>query len=209
MFTKAQLEELLSILTAPVTSFDCGTLCAPDNGGVPVCCHSDLIVPVLYKAEYQLLRKRSELWHKFVPRTEQQKELGEDMRGCDMLAECKGAEFCERDNRSLACRTFPLEPYLDHDEELVGLVYNWDFKGTCPLVGSRHQILPEYIDQCLRMWEKAFEFSEDEKFFYVGHSERLRRSFGQRRKKIPVVTRTGTRRMPTARPGKRAAAARG
>jgi hypothetical protein len=200
MFTQAQLEELLSILTAPVTAFDCGTLCAPDNDGVPICCDSNRIVPVLYNNEYRLLRKRSDLWHRFVPRTKQQATVGDDMRTCERLAECKGAAFCERDNRSLACRTFPLEPYLDHDAELAGLVFNYDFDGTCPLVGSRHEILPEYIDQCLNMWQRAFGFAEAEREFYESHSETLRRSFGQKRQRIPVFTREGIRRMATRRP---------
>ena len=199
MFTPSQIAELLETLTAPVTEFDCGTLCAPDNGGVPICCDKERIVPVLYTREYALLRKRSDLWRPFQPRTKQQRELGEDLRSCDRLCECKGVAHCERDNRSLACRTFPLEPYLDHDGELAGLVWNWDFDGTCPLVGSRHPVRADYIDQCLRMWEKAFGWSEDERQFYFEHSQTLRRSFGQKGRKIPVFTRQGRKRMPTRR----------
>ena len=108
MFTPAQIEELLATLTVPVTEIDCGTLCAPDNGGVPICCDKSRIVPVLYKKEYQVLRARSDLWRPFRPQTEQQRELGEDMRPCDRLCECKGVAHCERDNRSLACRTLYL-----------------------------------------------------------------------------------------------------
>jgi len=203
MLTKRQTDELLGILSSPVTPFDCGTLCAPGNGGVPVCCHAESIVPVLYKAELAVLQKRSRLWRKYVPRTAQQKELVRDTRPCDVFAVCKGAEHCERDNRSIACRTFPFEPYLDHAGELAGLVYNYEFKGTCPLIGSRHLILPEFIDQSLRLWERTFEFSEEERQFYLGHSQSLRRSFAQRGKRIPVFTRAGLRRLPTARPGRR------
>ena len=204
MFTPAQIEQLLSILHAPVTDFDCGTLCAPSNGGVPICCDRDRIVPVLYRGEYALLRERSDLWRPFRPRTAQQKTLRQDMRSCDRLCECKGVAHCERDNRSLACRTFPLEPYIDHDGELVGLVWNYDFQGTCPLVAAKYPIRADYVDQCLRMWDQAFAWSEDEWEFHLGHSESLRRSFGQKRKKIPVFTRDGVVRMPTRRPPARA-----
>ena len=202
MFTPAQIEELLSILTVPVTDFDCGTLCAPGNGGVPVCCDKNLIVPVLYKTEYKLLRGRSDLWRPFRPETKQQHELGEDMRACDRLCECKGVAHCERDNRSIACRTFPLEPYLDHDGELAGLVYNLDFKGTCPLIGSKHPVQPIYIEQAMAMWTKAFSWSAKERLFYIEHSQTLRRSLGQQRRRIPVFTVDGLRRMPTTRPQK-------
>jgi len=200
MFTKTQITELLKILHAPVTDIDCGTLCAPDNDGVPICCDKERIVPVLYRGEYALLRERSDLWRPFRPSTKQQESLGDDMRSCDRLCECKGVAHCERENRSLACRTFPLEPYLDHEGDLVGLVWNYDFQGTCPLVAARHRVRGDYVDQCMTMWETAFGWSEDEWEFHFGHSESLRRSFGQKRKKIPVFTRTGKRLMPTARP---------
>jgi hypothetical protein len=197
MFTAAQVEELLSTLTVPVTEIDCGTLCAPDNDGVPICCDKSRIVPVLYKKEYQVLRARSDLWRPFRPENAQQRELGEDMRGCDKLCECKGVAHCERDNRSLACRTFPLEPYLDHDADLVGLVWNTDFDGTCPLVNSRHKVRADYIEQALTMWEKAFGWAPKEREFYMGHSQSMRRSYGQKRRKVPVFTVGGIRRMPT------------
>ena len=200
MFTPAQIEELLDTLTVPVTEIDCGTLCAPDNDGVPICCDKNRIVPVLYKPEYRLLRARSDLWRPFRPQTRQQRELGEDMRSCDRLCECKGVAHCERDNRSLACRTFPLEPYLDHDGRLVGLVWNMDFEGTCPLVASRYKVRQDYIEQAMAMWTKAFGWSEREREFYQGHSQTLRRSFGQKQRKIPVFTMGGKRNMPTARP---------
>jgi hypothetical protein len=200
MFTPAQIEELLATLTVPVTEIDCGTLCAPDNDGVPICCDKQRIVPVLYKKEYQVLRARSDLWRPFRPETKQQEELGEDMRACDKLCECKGVAHCERDNRSLACRTFPLEPYLDHDGELVGLVWNTDFDGVCPLVNSRYKVRRDYIEQAMAMWKKAFDWAPKEHQFYLEHSQTTRRSFGQKREKVPVFTPTGVKRMPTARP---------
>lgn len=200
MFTPAQLEELLATLTVPVTEIDCGTLCAPTNDGIPICCDKSRIVPVLYRKEYQVLRARSDLWRPFRPQTDQQRELGEDMRSCDRLCECKGVAHCERDNRSLACRTFPLEPYLDHEGELVGLVWNMDFEGTCPLVASRHAVRKDYIAQAVAMWSKAFGWSAAEHRFYFEHSQSLRRSFAQKRRKIPVFTVEGVRRMPTAKP---------
>lgn len=204
MFTKAQIEELLATLRSPVTDFDCGTLCAPANNGIPVCCDRERIVPVLYKTEYTLLRKRSVLWSPYQPRTKQQHRLGDDLRACDKLCQCRGVAHCERENRSLACRTFPLEPYLDHDGVLAGLVYNWDFEGTCPLVGSRHTIRQQYVNECMTMWELAFSWSEEEWEFYFDHSETLRRSFGQKHRRIPVHTREGIKRLPTARPRPRA-----
>jgi hypothetical protein len=168
MLKQKDIPELLDLLQAPVTDFDCGTLCAPDNGGVPLCCHAESIVPVLYKVEMAVLKRRTDLWRKYMPRTQHQEDLGADMRGCDMLAVCKGAEHCERDNRSITCRTFPFEPYLD-----------------------RYRILPEFIDQCLNLWQRMFELSHRERMFYFKISQGMRRSFGQKHQRIPVITRDG------------------
>ncbi len=199
MYTEAQVAELLKILHAPVTDFDCGTLCAPTNDGIPLCCDKAAIVPVLYKTEYKLLRRRSRLWRSYRPTNAHQRELMQDTRNCDRLCECRGVEHCERENRSIVCRTFPFEPYLDHDDELVGLVYNFDFEGLCPLVASRHPIRQDYIDQAISMWELAFSWSETERDFYHDHSTTLRRSFGQKGRRIPVWSRQGRRWMPTRR----------
>lgn len=200
--TRAQAEELLGILQSPVTAFDCGQLCAPDNGGQPLCCHAESIVPTLYKVEYEVLSKRTRMWSKYVPQDAHQRELASDMRNCDMLAVCKGAAHCERDNRSIVCRTFPLEPYIGHDGQLAGLVYNYDFEGRCPLVGSRHEVLDAFIEECTRLWERTFLYSEAERWFYEGHSQTLRRRFGQRGRPVPVFRRDGIFLYPTARDGR-------
>ena len=53
--------------TAPVSRFDCGQKCAPHNGGSPVCCSADHAVPIVDKAEYALLKSRTDLWHDYKP----------------------------------------------------------------------------------------------------------------------------------------------
>jgi hypothetical protein len=205
----ARIPELLGLLTSPVTRFDCGTLCAPGNGGVPVCCHAQSIIPVLYKAELAYFRKRTRLWRRYVPQSRRERERNGDLRACDILAVCKGAAHCARDNRSLGCRTFPFEPYVDHDGRLAGLVFNYDFTGMCPLVGDPSPILPAFIEQCLALWRRIFELEDEERQFFAGASQSLRRSFAQKRLPIPVFTREGVRWMATSRaprPGRRAAA---
>lgn len=193
-------EDLLQTLQSPVTEFDCGTLCAPGNGGVPVCCHAETIVPVLYKAEYAVLRKRSDLWGPYRPRTKTDEELLRDRRSCEVFAECKGHEYCERENRSLACRTFPFEPYLDHDGRLVGLIWYYDLAHLCPLIESKHRILPRFIRECISLWRKLFDAFPQEREVYFDASTSVRRSFGQKRRRIPVFTPQGIRRLPTRRP---------
>jgi hypothetical protein len=195
----ADIEELLRLLQAPVTSFDCGTLCSPGNGGVPVCCNATQVLPVLYTAELAVLQKRSDLWRKYVPRGTDAPLRGLS-RPCDVFAVCKGHTHCERHNRSLACRTFPFEPYLDHDDRFVGIVFAFDQAHLCPLITSGHDISERFIAQCCAMWARMFDLDADERAFYAGCSRTLRRRFGARREHIPVFTPDGVVPCPTRRP---------
>jgi hypothetical protein len=199
MLTQAQIAQLLDRLRSPVTAFDCGPLCAPGNGGVPVCCHAQSLVPVLYKAEFALLRRRSRLWRRFAPKTQAERAMLADGRPGDCFALCKGHLHCERENRSIACRTFPFEPYLDHDRKLAGLVFHYDFAHLCPLIRGGHVIEPQFVREAVAMWEQLFAFAASERALYFTASQSLRRSFGQKRRSIPVFTCEGLRDFPTRR----------
>ncbi|EKR93282.1 hypothetical protein LEP1GSC163_1068 [Leptospira santarosai str. CBC379] len=123
-----------SLLHEELTEFDCGELCKPDNDGIPFCCISDNAVPTLYRSEFSMLKKRTDLWKVWNPETEADKKMLSEYDSKETLfCECKGIQFCERENRSISCRTFPLEPYLDTRGVLVGLVFMKEFTGKCPL----------------------------------------------------------------------------
>jgi hypothetical protein len=193
-----QVAELLRTRTAPVTSFACGTLCAPGNGGVRVCCHAEQVLPVLYKAELALLQKRSQLWREHVP-SGPDAALRDTARACDVFALCKGHTQCERDNRSLACRTFPFEPYLDHHDRFAGIVFAYDFAHLCPRITSSHAITDEFVAQCCAMWERMFAFGADERRFYAGCSRTLRAPLITARAPAPAQSCTRTPRPDRAR----------
>ncbi|MCC6782724.1 MAG: hypothetical protein IT457_07750 [Planctomycetes bacterium] len=195
----AQIAELHALLTAPVTSFDCGTLCAPGNGGVPVCCQNHTIMPVLYAAEFALLERRSRMWTRYVPQNEGERELAAELRPCELFATCKGAAHCEREHRALSCRTFPFEPYLAHDDTLCGLVFAWDLAALCPLIGSGHRIEPRFLEQTLTAFTKLFAWAPDELELWRGNSRTLRRSFARSAARISVYRPDGVFAFPTAR----------
>ena len=52
-----------------MSRFDCGRKCAPLNNGEPVCCSTQNAVPVVHKVEFELLKRRTDLWSKFNPTT--------------------------------------------------------------------------------------------------------------------------------------------
>jgi hypothetical protein len=199
---ESHITHLLTVLQAPVTRFDCGTLCAPGNGGVPVCCHAKSILPVLYRAELALLQRRTSMWRRHTP-TGEDAALRSAARPCDVFAVCRGHQHCERQHRALACRTFPFEPYLDHAGRFVGIVFCYDLAHLCPLILGDQAIEDDFVAQCCTMWERLFAFDDGERRFYAAASTTLRRRFGRRGERIPVFTAAGVVAMSTRRPPRR------
>jgi hypothetical protein len=152
--------------TAPVSRFDCGRRCAPHNEGMPVCCSADHAVPIVDKAEYALLKSRTDLWRDYVPKDAAGRKIVADMHASCEAVECKGVQFCERDNRSMACRAFPFFPYFTREKKLVGLAYYWDFEDRCWML---------------------FAVDEDERNGMIEHSASIRRVFTRRNQIIPLV----------------------
>ena len=59
--------EIYEGFQSPLSRFDCGKHCAPLNGGEPVCCTTRHAIPVVHRTEWELLRSRSDLWHRYRP----------------------------------------------------------------------------------------------------------------------------------------------
>ena len=194
------LRELYALIEAPVTAFNCGTLCSPTNDGVPFCCDRDQLFPVLWKTELAMHRKWSDFWEERPPEDALERRMLKSMRPCFTVGECAGPEHCEREKRSISCRTFPFEPYLDHTGELVGLVFDHRFGMRCPLAGEERfdDVTPKFIDQALRFFTRLFEIDPKEVEAYLGTSEQKRRSFAQKGRPVPVLTRKGVKQYPTS-----------
>lgn len=103
-----------------------------------------------------------------------------------LFCECKGIQFCERENRSISCRTFPLEPYLDTRGVLVGLVFMKEFTGKCPLTLRAKDIRQEFIDSHFIFWEKLLFRLDSEYETFWNSSKSYRRSRAQTGKKFPI-----------------------
>jgi hypothetical protein len=177
--------------TAPVSRFDCGKKCAPHNGGTPVCCDTGNAVPILDKWEYQLLRSRSDLWRPYKPNDAAGREIVADMHHECRAAECKGAAFCERDNRAMACRAFPFFPYITRDNQIPGLAYYWVFEDRCWVISHLEIVTREFVQECLAAYQAIFD--EDPLEYDVNRdmSADMRRVFARKNRGIPLVGRDG------------------
>jgi hypothetical protein len=176
---------------APIARFDCGRKCAPLNGGEPVCCSAKNAVPLVLKTEYRLLRSRSDLWHRFKPYDAASRKIVEGLHHTCMAVECKGVAFCERENRTMACRAFPFYPYITRAGEFVGLAYYWDFEHSCWVISNLSIVDPGFVREFVRAHEMMFEVDRDEYETFKLQSASMRRLFSRRKAIIPLIGRDG------------------
>ena len=184
-------DRLFKHFEAPVMKFDCGTMCAPLNGGQPVCCTTENAVPVMNTEEFRLLTGRTDLWHRFEPKDAHERELVAELDESIVACECKGAAFCERDNRSLSCRTFPFFPYVTREWEFLGLSHYWQFEDRCWVLSNLRKVEPEYVRQFMDVYDVLFAHDHDELSTMRDWSATMRRVFSRWDRPIPVITREG------------------
>lgn len=191
--TPKDYAEIYSKLQAPISKvYDCGKKCAPFNNGMPVCCTTDNAIPIVEHSEYKLLRSRSDMWTPFKPKSAADRAEIADLKGSACRAvECKGAAFCERDNRSMACRSFPFFPYFNPAKELVGLATYWTFEGQCWVISNLTIVERPFIDEMIESHELLFAKDGDWRDTYIQQSASMRSVYSRKNERFPVVGRDG------------------
>lgn len=177
---------------APVSRFDCGRYCAPHNGGQPVCCDTTNAVPIVDKGEWELLKSRTDLWHRFKPNSPAHRELVTDLHSQCCAIECKGAAYCERDNRTMACRAFPFFPYITRERTIVGLSVYSNFEDRCWVLSNLGVVTPQFVTECLEAYETIFAEDPLEFDVFRNFSATMRGTFTKRDRLIPLIGRDGS-----------------
>ena len=155
------------------------------NGGVSYCCTVNHAVPLLYREELQFLQNKGNNWQEWVPRTREEKALVKSTHKDQVFCSCNSSAKCERELRSISCRTFPLEPYLNRHGKLIGLTFIQDFmeknpttgRPRCPLTQIKQDIRQEYIDEAFTFWEKLMERRNEEYRTYLFTSRSHRKEY--------------------------------
>lgn len=143
---------------------------------------------MLYREEFEYLSRRTELWHRWMPKTKiDRKMLKEEETPISIFCECKGVAHCERQNRSICCRTFPLEPYFDSAGDFVGLIFMREFRSKCPLMWRLKDIRQNVIDKHYRFWELMLAKKGDELDLYKSTSRGWRISATKRKVPLPIL----------------------
>ncbi len=177
---------------APVSKFDCGKKCAPLNNGSAYCCSTQMAVPVVDKTEFAFLKTRTDLWRKFKPYDYETRKIVEELHNSACAVECKGAAFCERHNRTIACRAFPFFPYMTRKKEFIGLSVYWVFEDRCWMISNMGIVEQPFIDEFAATFEAIFAKDPTEFDTYVEHSASMRRVFSRWGRKIPLLARDGS-----------------
>ena len=104
---------------------------------------------------------------------------------------CKGARFCERDNRTIACRGFPFFPYITRERNFVGLGTYWVFEDRCWVMSNLQIVDRPFIDEFVATYEALFVKDRSEFTTYVDFSAAARRVFSRWKRKIAILDRKG------------------
>lgn len=189
--TTDTFRKIYDFFDAPVVNIDCGQKCKHLNDGVPVCCDTSNAIPIVQKSEWQALRQRSDLWHSYKATSAVARDIVASLHASCKAVECKGAQFCERDNRSLACRTFPFFPYFTNKGELLGLAYMWTFEDRCWVISNLAEVTPAFVQQFIAAHEILFDADPDERQVYRDFSATIRRVFSRWNRPFAVIARDG------------------
>lgn len=185
--TPDTFRRIFDFFNAPVMHVDCGQKCAPLNGGEPVCCDTSNAVPIMQVSEWKHLRSRSKMWRGFKPYDAATREIADSLSSTCKAVECQGARNCERDNRSLACRTFPFFPYITKEGEVLGLAHYWTFEDRCWVISNTRLVEQAFVDEFLKAYATLFADDPGEYKVFVDYSATMRRVFSRWNRPIPVI----------------------
>lgn len=174
-----------------ISRYDCGKQCSPHNGGEPVCCSTKDAVPLVDKWEWELLRGRTAMWRPYVPNDASGRKIVEDLHEDCRAIECRGARHCERDNRTMACRTFPFFPYVTREGAFIGLSYLWDFEDRCWVISNLAIVDRAFVAEFIEAYELLFAHDREEFEANRDHSAVMRRVFTRWNRVIPLIGREG------------------
>jgi hypothetical protein len=188
----ADFAALYQRFRASVSRYDCGKFCAPLNKGEPVCCTTRHAVPVMEKTEFELLNSRTDLWRRYRPQDAEGRRIVAGLGKTCCAVECKGAQFCERDNRSIACRAFPFYPYVTRQGDFVALAFYWIYRDRCWVISNMRVVEREFVEEFAAAYDYIFARDAEEFDTMKWHSAVHRRVFTRLGLPIPLIGRDGS-----------------
>ncbi|MBQ1827107.1 MAG: hypothetical protein II126_03955 [Erysipelotrichaceae bacterium] len=70
---------------------------------------------------------------------------------------CHGPLSCKRELRPIQCRSFPCWPYLDENDELSIMMYDFELPYECPLIDNSDNINPAFYQMLYEGWSQLLK----------------------------------------------------
>ena len=177
--------------SSPIAKFDCGSKCSPYNErGVPFCCDTQHSIPAAYQAEWRYLQENTDLWHLWEAEDPTEIRQLRDVTPDGMiLIECQGHLRCQRDFRSMTCRAFPFFPYMDSNDDFIGLSYYWEYEERCWVINHLDVVTLEYRQEFVHIYDNLFAEDPDERKNFAYHAQDMRTKFIELERQIPLLHR--------------------
>jgi hypothetical protein len=178
---------------APIAALDCGAKCAPYNlRGVPFCCDTRHAIPTAYQAEWDYLQANTNLWHLWQGNASRKaSSIRSSVPEGQVAIQCLGHRLCQRNFRSITCRSFPFFPYITRENEFIGLSYYWEYEDRCWVISHLSRVTPEYLGEFIHTFERLFKLVPAEQVNFRHFSTTMRRHFGRMKRAIPLLHRNG------------------
>ena len=145
--------------SSPLGEFDCGSLC--DS----ICCTVENkneenilmdMVNYLLPGEEELLENEHG-WFELYYETTEEYEYPDSWHGKVYYIKCTNPPYCNRKLRPIQCRSFPLSPHIDKDNNLHLIYDEDDMTYQCPIISEKIQLNDEFIETNLKMWKRLAE----------------------------------------------------
>ena len=150
--TKEQFEKIYKMLDAvsPLDS-DCGLLCGA------ACCNIGKTAGAEEMGIYLLPGEekhhdRHDPWLKWDIEKAEDFEFPESWKGPVYFVHCQTPPICPREKRPIQCRSFPLLPHLDEDDNLTMVYNDYDLPYNCPLIDDEIPLNDDFVEVTTEAW---------------------------------------------------------
>lgn len=126
---------------------DCGKLC-----GTSCCTCQDPDMGIYLLPGEEKIFTRNEDWLSWNWCMAEDYEFPESWHGKVYFLQCLSAPFCDRKNRPLQCRTFPLAPHIDEDGRLCMIYHSGELPYECPLTSGDVPLNEDFIKATYTAW---------------------------------------------------------
>lgn len=182
---------------SPISTINCGNKCAPYNHQhAPFCCDTRHIVPSAYVEEWDFLRCGTNLWHLWESGDDKKKKsVQNELPHGQVLIECLGHAHCQREYRSISCRSFPFFPYISHSAKFIGISFYWEYADLCWIISNLDCVTIDFLAEFFHTYELIFKLMPEEFQVYQDFSEYMRDTFAHKKRKALIICRDDSHRV--------------